>query len=244
MARFSSAFSSTGLLPARARLESFVRSRSEWCISRQRTWGVPIPALYSLETGEPHLTAESLNHILSVLESNGGEQAWWDLPAEEFVSPELASSSDHGKAGWRKGTDTMDVWFDSGAAWSLLPERSPVEGGEPKPRADVVLEGSDQHRGWFQSLLLTYLSADGLSPSDKSAPRAPYGTVITHGMVLDSERNKMSKSDGNILAPATVMDGSAFADGPKPRQTSRQTKGGKAPQVRPRRPLECQRPIR
>ena len=191
---------------------------------------MPIPALYSVETGEPHLSAESLTYILGVLESNGGVQAWGDLPAEAFVSAELASTTAGGKAGWRKGTDTMDVWFDSGAAWSLLPDRSAGPGGEPRPRADVVLEGSDQHRGWFQSLLLTYLSADGASTD--SAPRAPYGTVITHGMVLDSDRNKMSKSDGNILAPASVMDGSAFVgDEPQTKQAGKK-KAGKALQVR------------
>lgn len=170
---------------------------------------MPIPALYSVSTGTPHLTPSSVDHILSVLSTNGGLKAWWNLPAEAFVSPDLADSAE-GKDGWRKGTDTMDVWFDSGSAWSLI---TPRESGSTveKPLADAVLEGSDQHRGWFQSLLLTYLSASSQDATTK--PRAPYKTVVTHGMVLDDEKRKMSKSEGNILAPEGVMDGSAFKDG-------------------------------
>jgi isoleucyl-tRNA synthetase len=183
---------------------------------------VPIPALYSVSTGTPHLTPSSVDHILSVLSTNGGLKAWWDLPAEAFVSPDLADSAE-GKDGWRKGTDTMDVWFDSGSAWSLI---TPRESGSTveKPLADVVLEGSDQHRGWFQSLLLTYLSASSQDATTK--PRAPYKTVVTHGMVLDDEKRKMSKSEGNILAPEGVMDGSAFKDGgPEDQGVGKKKKG-------------------
>lgn len=93
----------------------------------------------------------------------------------------------------------MDVWFDSGSAWSVLPERPE---GSDRPRADVVLEGSDQHRGWFQSLLLTAIAS-----SDAETPQAPYGTVITHGFILDGEKQKMSKSDGNIVSPLSIVEG-------------------------------------
>lgn len=98
----------------------------------------------------------------------------------------------------------MDVWFDSGSAWSLLPDRGP-----DRPRADVVLEGSDQHRGWFQSLLLTYISSE----PDSERPRAPFGTVITHGFTLDENEVKMSKSDGNIISPRTIIHGSSKEQG-------------------------------
>lgn len=104
---------------------------------------------------------------------------------------------------WRKGTDTMDVWFDSGTSWSLLEERD--NGARPQQRADVCLEGSDQHRGWFQSQLLTAISS---SPPDKPA-LSPYNTLITHGMVLDQTGKKMSKSLGNVTSPMTVVNGGA-----------------------------------
>lgn len=136
---------------------------------------------------------------------------------DEFVPPELKAEmaekvkEDDVKWEWKKGTDTMDVWFDSGSSWSMLEER---EGGAP--RADVCLEGSDQHRGWFQSLLLTALGASdeaGIatrkSSEDDAAVKvkAPYGTLITHGMVLDQKGKKMSKSLGNIISPMTIVHG-------------------------------------
>ncbi|KAI0037150.1 tRNA synthetases class I-domain-containing protein [Vararia minispora EC-137] len=178
---------------SRNRLEAFVKLRSEWCISRQRVWGVPIPALRHVPTGTDVLTLSSLDHIISVLDAKGTEY-WWDGPADEFVPPDLLVDRDgrSTRGQWEKGADTMDVWFDSGAAWSLLPLR------DGRPRADVVVEGSDQHRGWFQSQLLTSVSVE---------KRAPFDTVLTHGMVLDEKGRKMSKSEGNVVDPLTVVLG-------------------------------------
>ncbi|KAG1887595.1 tRNA synthetases class I-domain-containing protein [Suillus subluteus] len=185
---------------SRNRLESFVRSRSEWCISRQRVWGVPIPALYHTPTDTAVLSSESLTHILRVL-SERGVTHWWDGSVEDFLTPELLAQFEGGPEAWRKGTDTMDVWFDSGSNWSTL---SAPTGGR-KHRADVCLEGTDQHRGWFQSQLLTSV---GVSSGQSAArPVSPYGTLITHGMVLDEAGKKMSKSLGNIVSPMTIIHG-------------------------------------
>ncbi|KAJ4468812.1 tRNA synthetases class I-domain-containing protein [Lentinula aciculospora] len=187
---------------SRNRLESFIKSRSEWCISRQRVWGVPIPALINTKTGDAMLNRDSLRHIMNVLEEKGVKY-WWQGPAEEFLPPHT-EATDAGE--WEKSTDTMDVWFDSGTSWSMLDPPVPSEG--KLFRADVCLEGSDQHRGWFQSQLLT---AVGSQPQAISGPnnksRSPYGTLITHGMVLDEKGKKMSKSLGNIVSPLTILLG-------------------------------------
>ncbi|KAF9254893.1 isoleucyl-tRNA synthetase [Marasmius fiardii PR-910] len=187
---------------ARNRLEAFIRSRSEWCISRQRVWGVPIPALYYNPTDTAVLNASSLDHILGVLEAKGVDY-WWDGPVEDFVPPALKNSASPQeiRENWRKGTDTMDVWFDSGSSWSMLGEMGVSRRGY---EADICLEGSDQHRGWFQSQLLTYVS---VALDDGSPPAAPYRTLITHGMVLDESGKKMSKSLGNIISPLVVIRG-------------------------------------
>ncbi|KAG9311700.1 hypothetical protein JVU11DRAFT_7938 [Chiua virens] len=182
---------------SRNRLAAFVRSRSEWCISRQRVWGVPIPSLHHVPSGTAVLTPASLSHILDVLDKNGVSY-WWDGPVGEFLTPELVA--EYGEGEWKKGTDTMDVWFDSGTSWSMLAER---EGG--KHRADICIEGSDQHRGWFQSQLLTAIG----TADDNTVPVSPYGTLITHGMVLDEAGKKMSKSLGNVVSPLTVINGGA-----------------------------------
>ncbi|KAI0777213.1 isoleucyl-tRNA synthetase [Trametes elegans] len=198
---------------SRNRLESFIRSRSEWCISRQRVWGVPIPALYHLPTNSAVLDSDSLTHIMSVLRKYG-PRYWWDGPASAFVpaSRREGKSDAEVDAEWRKGTDTMDVWFDSGSSWSMLdalyadPAVSAQEGKTRKRSfgADVCLEGSDQHRGWFQSQLLTAL---GSATDSALARKAPYSTLITHGMVLDENGKKMSKSLGNIVSPMVVIHG-------------------------------------
>jgi len=158
-----------------------MRERSEWCISRQRTWGVPIPALFDA-SGNALLTTESLDHIIDVLDKRGTGY-WWDAPASEFVPPGATGE-------FTKGRDTMDVWFDSGTAWTAL-----------SAPADIALEGSDQHRGWFQSLLLTSVGAG------QAGLGAPYKTLVTHGFVLDSEGRKMSKSLGNVVSPLTIVNG-------------------------------------
>lgn len=190
----------------------FVRGRSEWCISRQRAWGVPIPVVYSypadadpIASSKPLLTPSNVDHIISVLDSKGqGTDYWWTGEAEEFVEPaELERSKAEGRK-WRKGLDTMDVWFDSGCSWTMLRDLNLRPEEPDKPYADVYLEGSDQHRGWFQSSLLTAISAADGGDGKK---KAPYDTVITHGMVLDEKGRKMSKSLGNILSPATIITG-------------------------------------
>ncbi|KAG1830047.1 tRNA synthetases class I-domain-containing protein [Suillus subalutaceus] len=180
--------------------QSFVRSRSERCISRQRVWGVPIPALYHTPTDTAVLSSESLTHILHVV-SEGGVAHWWKGPVGDFLTPELLAQFEGGPEAWRKGTDTMDVWFDSGSNWSTL---SAPAGGR-KHWADVCLEGTDQHRGWFQSQLLTSV---GVSCGQSAARQvSPYGTLIMHGMVLDEAGKKMSKSLGNIVSPMTIIHG-------------------------------------
>lgn len=182
----------------------YVRGRSEWCISRQRAWGVPIPVVYSTDSSNvetPLLTPSNIDHIVSVLERNGGTDYWWSGSPEEFVEPrELERAQKEGRT-WRKGTDTLDVWFDSGCSWTLLREQGVQS--EARPLADVYFEGSDQHRGWFQSSLLTKVA----SGKEGETPMAPYKDVITHGMVLDDKGRKMSKSLGNVISPSTVIQG-------------------------------------
>ncbi|KAH6909637.1 tRNA synthetases class I-domain-containing protein [Coprinopsis sp. MPI-PUGE-AT-0042] len=140
---------------SRNRLESFVRSRSEWCISRQRVWGVPIPALYEIESDKAILDSTTLDHILGVLQEKGVSY-WWTGPIEGFLPPALLeqvkAKGVEAATVYRKGTDTMDVWFDSGSSWSMLPEMGVGKGtdasGTVRPfHADICLEGSDQHRG-------------------------------------------------------------------------------------------------
>jgi len=184
---------------ARNRLTSFILSRSEWCISRQRAWGVPIPALYHIPTGRAVLDSRSVDHVLSVLESKGTDY-WWHGPVDEFIPPYLRKDGVSLSSEWRKGTDTMDVWFDSGTSWSMLTRLR----GDNEVLADVCVEGSDQHRGWFQSQLLTFIGS--LHHADDQ-PIAPYRTLVTHGMVLDESGKKMSKSLGNIIRPETIIRG-------------------------------------
>jgi isoleucyl-tRNA synthetase len=183
----------------RMRLESFVKNRSEWCISRQRAWGVPIPALYHRGTGEAVLTKESVSHIMNVIDERGIDAWWTDDPEDPAWIPASLQSS---TSGYRRGTDTMDVWFDSGTSWAQVEGVSP---GSDRP-ADVYLEGTDQHRGWFQSGLLTYI-AHQLVSEKKSSPRAPFKHLITHGFTLDQDARKMSKSIGNVIHPNAIMDG-------------------------------------
>ncbi|KAI7822208.1 isoleucyl-tRNA synthetase [Gamsiella multidivaricata] len=176
---------------ARRRLEGFVQSRTEWCISRQRSWGVPIPVLYEVETDEPLLTGASVQHIIETVKEHGSD-AWWTMTTEELLAPEYRNN---GKT-YRRGYDTMDVWFDSGTSWTMIEEKM------PRPHlpfvADVYCEGSDQHRGWFQSSLLTSVALTG---------KAPFGTLITHGFLLDAKGFKQSKSLGNTVDPAVVISG-------------------------------------
>ncbi|CAO1621835.1 unnamed protein product [Parajaminaea phylloscopi] len=172
------------------RLARIVSSRNEWCISRQRAWGLPLPVLYDAQTGEPLLTPESVEHVASVLREKGTDY-WWEGPADEFVLPEYRDRE------WTKGTDTLDVWFDSGSSWLAAQSRP------EQPVADLYLEGTDQHRGWFQSSLLTYLAA----APDGAEPEAPFKTVATHGYALNRRGEKMSKSLGNVISPFFFIEG-------------------------------------
>lgn len=185
----------------KTRLESFVKGRSEWCISRQRAWGVPIPALYD-NNGDAIMTEASVRHIVSVIRERGTDAWWSNDPADPaWIPPSLQGTGEY-----RRGTDTMDVWFDSGSSWTF----------EGSARADVYLEGSDQHRGWFQSSLLTRVAAAAADAGggtgngsliDHTVGLAPFRRLITHGFTLDKNGKKMSKSLGNILTPNEVMDG-------------------------------------
>eukprot|EP00960_Hanusia_phi_P036458 752322-Hanusia_phi.AAC.8 len=174
------------------RISSMVEGRSDWCISRQRSWGVPIPVFYHKETGEPLLTSESIDHIRDIIAEHGSD-AWWEKDIADLLPPSHKQEADK----WEKGRDTMDVWFDSGSSWNGV-VRSWGEGKALDFPADMYLEGSDQHRGWFQSSLLTSVAAQGT---------APYKTVLTHGFVLDEKGFKMSKSLGNVVDPALVING-------------------------------------
>ncbi len=171
------------------RITSMVSERSDWCISRQRSWGVPIPVFYEEETGEPLMTQETIAHVQAIVAEKGAD-AWWEMSVAELL-PEPYSSN--GKT-YIKGTDTMDVWFDSGSSWaSVVQQREELE-----YPAEIYLEGSDQHRGWFQSSLLTSVASNG---------HAPYRQVLTHGYVLDENGRKMSKSLGNGVDPNVIING-------------------------------------
>ena len=167
-----------------ARIEGMVGNRPDWCVSRQRNWGVPIALFVHRETQEPH--PESLTLIEKVAEriEARGIDAWFDLDPKELLGNEADQ--------YRKVTDTLDVWFDSGVTHACVLDRRP-ELGFP---ADLYLEGSDQHRGWFQSSLLASVAIHG---------KAPYRSVLTHGFTVDAEGKKMSKSKGNVVAPQKVM---------------------------------------
>ena len=187
------------------RLKSFVKNRSEWCISRQRAWGVPIPALFNRYTGEAVLTEESISHIISVIKDRGIDSWWTDGDLEmAWIPSSLKDDVDgSGKPLYRRGKDTMDVWFDSGTSWTQTKNNDSQ--GE-KHIASVYLEGTDQHRGWFQSSLLTYVAQqDDLNT--RTSPKAPFETLITHGFTLDQYGHKMSKSIGNIISPDQIMEG-------------------------------------
>lgn len=149
---------------------------------------MPIPVLYDMATDEALLTDESIQHIIEVL-SRKGTDAWWSANVEEFVPDSYKSRK------FRKGTDTMDVWFDSGTSWATLQQRL---GNKDCRVADVYLEGSDQHRGWFQSSVLTSIATTGLAPTK---------TFITHGFILDEHGRKMSKSLGNVMEPKMILQG-------------------------------------
>jgi isoleucyl-tRNA synthetase len=181
------AVETTQFYPAwgRARLEAMIRNRPDWCVSRQRNWGVPMPFFVHKETMVLHpRTPELLEAVARRVEQQGIE-AWFSLDAAELLGADAAH--------YRKLSDTLDVWFDSGATHAAVLRQRP-ELGFP---ADLYLEGSDQHRGWFQSSLLTSCAIND---------RAPYDALLTHGFVVDGNGHKMSKSKGNVIAPQKIFD--------------------------------------
>ncbi len=185
------AIASVSWIPAQGenRITPMVADRSDWCISRQRSWGVPIPVFYDEETGEPLLNEETIAHVQAIIAQKGSD-VWWELSVEELLPEKYRNNN----RSYRKGTDTMDVWFDSGSSWAaVLQQRK-----ELRYPADMYLEGSDQHRGWFQSSLLTSVAVNDC---------APYKTVLTHGFALDEQGRKQSKSLGNVVDPKVVIDG-------------------------------------
>jgi isoleucyl-tRNA synthetase len=173
----------------KARLESMIKTRPDWCVSRQRNWGVPMPLFVHQETGELHPKTAELLEAACLLVEQTGVEAWFSLDAVAFLAKHAPEHVEQ----YKKVTDTLDVWFDSGTTHaSVLKRREDLNFP-----ADLYLEGSDQHRGWFQSSLLTGCAIDG---------RAPYNALLTHGFVVDGQGYKMSKSKGNVVAPQKVMD--------------------------------------
>lgn len=172
------------------RMSEMIKGRNDWCISRQRTWGVPLPIFYCKDCGEPYVTEESIKMIQEVVRTEG-TNAWWAKEAKDLV-PEGAKCPKCGCTEFKKETDIMDVWFDSGSTHqSVLVER-----GLDYP-ADLYLEGNDQYRGWFQSSLLTSVAVNGI---------APYKEVLCCGFVVDGQGRKMSKSLGNGVSPIDVSN--------------------------------------
>ncbi len=171
------------------RMISMIRERSDWCISRQRTWGVPIPMFFCQECGKPYCTEESIDKI-SKLFGAEGSNAWWERSVEELM-PEGAKC-ECGCTSFRKEKDILDVWFDSGSTWAAVAAKRP-ELGYP---ADLYLEGGDQYRGWFQSSMLTSIAVNGV---------APYKQIITHGWTVDGQGKVMHKSLGNAISPQDTI---------------------------------------
>jgi isoleucyl-tRNA synthetase len=178
----------------KARLRDMIANRPDWCISRQRSWGVPLPFFLHKDTGELHPDTLTLLDRAAELVERGGVEAWATLDPADW----LGQDGEHGAAHYTKSTDILDVWFDSGSTFSHVLRGSHAGAGHASgPEADLYLEGHDQHRGWFHSSLLLGCALEG---------RAPYRGLLTHGFVTDGQGRKMSKSLGNVVAPQSVSD--------------------------------------
>ena len=176
-----------------ARISNMVEGRSDWCISRQRAWGVPIPVFYCKECGEVIVTDETIENVAKIFEKESSD-AWVKYSADELL-PQGFKCPKCGKTHcFTKENDIMDVWFDSGITWRAVVEKRSDELGHTP--VDMYLEGSDQHRGWFQSSLLTSVATQG---------KAPYKSVLTHGFVFGEDGRKMSKSLGNYIRPDDII---------------------------------------
>jgi isoleucyl-tRNA synthetase len=169
----------------RARLEAMIRTRPDWCVSRQRSWGVPMPFFVHKETNQLHPRTPELLEQVAMLVERDGIEAWFSLNSVDL----LGAEAEH----YKKLSDTLDVWFDSGVTHASVLQRR----AELHTPADLYLEGSDQHRGWFQSSLLTGCAING---------HAPFKALLTHGFVVDGSGHKMSKSKGNVIAPQKIFD--------------------------------------
>ncbi len=172
------------------RIKSMVLDRNDWCISRQRTWGVPIPIFYCKDCGKEIVNDETIKAVAKLFREQGPDK-WWELDANEIVPKGLKCTCGCGE--FTKEKDIMDVWFDSGSSHQAVCEARE----DLSWPADIYLEGNDQYRGWFQSSLLTSIAVTG---------KAPYKTVITHGMIQDGEGRKMSKSKGNVIMPEEIVN--------------------------------------
>ena len=172
------------------RMVSMISERSDWCISRQRVWGVPIPVFYCAQCGKEVITPETIAHVSQLFRENGSN-IWFDKPADELV-PAGTRCPHCGHDHFDKETDIMDVWFDSGSTWAAVADVRPYL----KYPADLYLEGGDQYRGWFQSSMLTSIATNGI---------APYKQIVTHGWTVDGEGKAMHKSLGNAVSPDEVL---------------------------------------
>ena len=173
------------------RITSMVMDRNDWCISRQRRWGVPIPIFYCKDCGEPLIDKDVMKHISEIFAEEGSDA--WYAHSEKELLPEGVSCKKCGCTEFKKENDIMDVWFDSGVSHAAVADQRP----ELHWPADLYLEGADQYRGWFQSSLLTSVAWRG---------KAPYKAVVTHGWVVDGEGRKMSKSLGNGILPPEIVE--------------------------------------
>ena len=171
------------------RMAGMVRDRSDWCISRQRVWGVPIPVFYCKKCGKYHITDASIRAVSDLFRKEGSD-AWYKYDANEIM-PET-EVCECGASDWEKDPDIMDVWFDSGSTWSAVCRERP----ELTWPVDLYMEGADQFRGWFQSSLLTCVATQGI---------APYREVLCHGWVVDAQGKQMHKSAGNGMEPAEII---------------------------------------
>ena len=171
------------------RMAGMVRDRSDWCISRQRVWGVPIPVFYCKKCGKYHITDASIKAVSDLFRSEGSD-AWYKYDANEIMPK--GEVCECGASDWEKDPDIMDVWFDSGSTWSAVCRERP----ELRWPVDMYMEGADQFRGWFQSSLLTSVATQGV---------APYREVLCHGWVVDAQGKQMHKSAGNGMEPAEII---------------------------------------
>ncbi|KAM9777966.1 isoleucine--tRNA ligase, mitochondrial [Neosynchiropus ocellatus] len=202
---------------ARGSMQAQLDRRSYWCISRQRSWGVPIPVFYHKETGEPLVNKHTVSHIAKLFKEKGSD-CWWELPVETLLPPEVLKKSKAGPVtNYVRGEDVLDIWFDSGSSWAAVLEemdedseeaesnlswlpaslRKPLA-AEADSRADAYVEGKDQLGGWFQSSLLTSVAVRN---------KAPYKSLVVHGFTVSEKGEKMSKSVGNVVDPDVVING-------------------------------------